>query len=294
MTLTELRPLSTGEILDNAFGLYRRHFAPLAVIALVVSALPLLLGLYVQTSGGLLVRPVLGTLANMLDIVLGAIGTAAGVFVVSDSYLGRSVSARNALSRALPWVPRIVVLTLLIGLVVGVGLIVLMIPVSLILGILLVLTGQTLGQPMMLIVGVVALLVILVLGLLLLSALVISNQALVLENTQNPIEAMRRSWYLTKGFRWKVCALIVVTFILILIPGVAASFPAAILAPGAVALQDPSSLPIGWYLTMVLGAVVQLLLYPLMYSVLTVLYYDLRVRKEGFDLEVLAQALETG
>jgi hypothetical protein len=37
--------------------------------------------------------------------------------------------------------------------------------------------------------------------------------------------------------------------------------------------------------------VVQIFVYPLFYCVLTVAYYDLRVRKEGFDLEVLAAAL---
>ena len=32
----------------------------------------------------------------------------------------------------------------------------------------------------------------------------------------------------------------------------------------------------------------------MLYCVLTVAYYDLRVRKEGFDLEVLASTLQTG
>jgi hypothetical protein len=39
--------------------------------------------------------------------------------------------------------------------------------------------------------------------------------------------------------------------------------------------------------------VVQLFIYPLFYCVLTVTYYDLRVRKEGFDLELLASSLQT-
>jgi hypothetical protein len=45
-------------------------------------------------------------------------------------------------------------------------------------------------------------------------------------------------------------------------------------------------------LTLSVVAVVQMLLYPLLYCVLTVAYYDLRVRKEGFDLEVLASNLQ--
>jgi len=36
---------------------------------------------------------------------------------------------------------------------------------------------------------------------------------------------------------------------------------------------------------------VSLLIYPVISCVFTVFYYDLRVRKEGFDLEMLSQAL---
>ena len=255
MTLAELRPLSTGEILDNAFGLYRRHFAPLVVIVLVVSAVPTILELYVQASGGFFVRPVLGMLTGLLNIVLSAIGTAAAVFIVSDSYLGRSVDAWDALSRAVPYIARVVVLSILTTLVVGLGFMFFLVP-----------------------------------GVIFLSALVVSTQALVLEENRSPTEAMGRSWQLTKGSRWKVLALVVVTAIVVGIPSMAGGIVGAFLVTGPAALTD---LPMGWYLAMVVGAVVQLLLYPLMYSVLTVLYYDLRVRKEGFDLEVLAQALET-
>jgi hypothetical protein len=157
-----------------------------------------------------------------------------------------------------PYIARVAVLSILTTLVVGLGLIVFLIP-----------------------------------GLIFISALMVSTQALVLEEDQSPIDAMGRSWQLTKGFRWKVLALVVVTAIIVTIPSMAGGIAAAFFSPGIGVLTDSSGLPIGWYLAMVLGAVIQLLLYPLMYSVLTVLYYDLRVRKEGFDLEVLAQALET-
>lgn len=259
MTLAELRPLSTGEILDNAFGLYRAHFASLVVIVLVVSAVPTILELFVQASGGFLVRPVLGTLTGLLNIVLSAVGTAAAVFIVSDSYLGRSVNPWDALSRALPYVGRVVVLSILITLVVGLGLLLMLVP-----------------------------------GIILLAALMVSTQALILGESGSSIDAMGRSWQLTKGFRLKALALFTVTFIIITIPSLAGAIAAAFFAPGVGTLTDDASLPLGWYFAMVFGAVLQLLLYPLMYSVLTVLYYDLRVRKEGFDLEVLARALETG
>ena len=258
MSLAELRPLSTGEILDNAFGVYRRHFAPLAIIVLVVSAVPAGMELYVQASGGILVHPGLWGVARLLNVILSAIGTAAAVFIVSDSYLGRPVGAWDALARAMPFLVRLIILPILTTLVVLFGFLLLVIP-----------------------------------GVIFLAAFMVSTQALVLEEGRGPIEAMGRSWQLTKRYRWKVLALVMVTAIIVAIPSFASGIIVAFLAPGAGALTEPGSLPIGWYLAMVTGAVAQLLLYPLMYSVLTVTYYDLRVRKEGFDLDVLAQALES-
>lgn len=257
MSLAELRPLSTGEILDSAFGLYRKHFATLAVIVLVVGAVPTILQLYLQASGGWLVRPVMGLATTLLNIVLSAIGTAAAVFVVSDSYLGRKVDAWGSLSRAVPYIAQLIVLSILTSLVIGIGFLLFIIP-----------------------------------GFIFASGLMVATQALVLEEDPSPIAAMGRSWHLTKGFRLKVFGLLAVTFIVIAIPSFAGGIVAAVLAPGFDTITGAADAPFSWYVAIVLGSVVQMFLYPVMYSVLTVTYYDLRVRKEGFDLELLAQALE--
>ena len=42
----------------------------------------------------------------------------------------------------------------------------------------------------------------------------------------------------------------------------------------------------------VLAACVSMLSYPVLTCVFTLFYYDLRVRKEGFDLEMLSRQLE--
>ena len=52
MNAPALRPLSTGEILDVSFGLYRQRFGPLVKVALVTAAVPMLIGIYVTTAGG--------------------------------------------------------------------------------------------------------------------------------------------------------------------------------------------------------------------------------------------------
>jgi len=50
---------------------------------------------------------------------------------------------------------------------------------------------------------------------------------------------------------------------------------------------------IGMVTAIAVGGIVQMFIYPLFYCVLTVTYYDLRVRKEGFDLELLASTLQS-
>ena len=61
---------------------------------------------------------------------------------------------------------------------------------------------------------------------------------------------------------------------------------AGILAAGVEALLGK-----GEVRSTVVGALVSLLIYPLLSCVFTLFYYDLRMGKEGFDLEMLSQQL---
>jgi len=189
----------------------------------------------------------------LLNVTLGAIGTAAAVFVLSSSYLGEPITAGEALHRAIPYLGSVIVLSILSSFLIGLGFLAFIVP-----------------------------------GFIFLAALMLSTQSLVLEKGTTPLQAMGRSWQLTKGARWKVLALVVATMAIIFIPSIAAGAFTTIIAAQS-GVQD--GLPVLWYLAMIVGSVVQLLLNPLLYSVTTVAYYDLRVRKEGFDLEVLAAAM---
>jgi hypothetical protein len=83
-------------------------------------------------------------------------------------------------------------------------------------------------------------------------------------------------------------ALLVTLVILLYVPIIAIGAIATVVLPaGGVG----GSLTPG-LMTLAVVGVMQMLLYPLLYCVLTVAYYDLRVRKEGFDLEVLASTLQ--
>ena len=253
MASTILRPLSVGEILDVSFTLYRRHFATLGTVAVLCSGLPVLLSLYIEASGGVLQNLPLTLVYYMAFTVLSSIATAATVFVVSESYLGRPLSALAALRRATPLIGRLIVCSLLLAIVVGFGLVLFLIP-----------------------------------GIVLLCGLVLAFPSLVLEPGISPTSALSRSWSLTRGSRWRMLGLVVTLVILLYVPIVAIGAMAALVLPtgGGGGPLNPGLVALA-----VVG-VMQMLLYPLLYCVLTVAYYDLRVRKEGFDLEVLASTLQ--
>jgi glycerophosphoryl diester phosphodiesterase family protein len=254
MALPALRPLSMGEILDVSFQLYRRHFAALAMVALICSGLPVLLSLFIEASGGMLQHVWLTLAYYGIFVVLSAIATAATVFVVSESYMGRPLSAGEALSRATPFLWRVITCSILTGLLVMLGFLLFVVP-----------------------------------GIVLLCGLILAFPALVLEPGSTASGSLARSWALTRGSRWRIFGMLVTLGLLLYVPIVALTALAALVLPDA----PSGSAMSGGLIGLVMAAVVQLFLYPLFYCVLTVSYYDLRVRKEGFDLEVLAQTLQT-
>ena len=90
------------------------------------------------------------------------------------------------------------------------------------------------------------------------------------------ISAMKRSKHLVKGFFGKTFILLVLIFL------------AASLITGVLSRFLPSALGIG------AANVASVLLEPFKISAMMFLYYDLRIRKEGFDLEIMAEELEAG
>jgi Membrane domain of glycerophosphoryl diester phosphodiesterase len=255
MAPPSLRPLSVGEILDVSFTLYRRHFAPIAKVALVCSGIPVLLSLFIDASGGMLANLPLALVYYLLFAALSSVATGATVFIVSESYLGGELDAGPALARATPLIGRLIVCSILIAIIVFVGFLMFFIP-----------------------------------GIILLCGLMLAFPALVLEPGLSPTASLSRSWQLTSGSRWRMLGLLVTLLILLYVPMVAIGGVLSLFASSGPLTHARSPFRIGLIPLAAMG-VVQIFVYPLFYCVLTVAYYDLRVRKEGFDLEVLAAAL---
>lgn len=100
--------------------------------------------------------------------------------------------------------------------------------------------------------------------------------AVAIENRRG-VEAMRRSAVLTKGTKWKILGAMALVYLiyncLALLPLVPAMF-----------MQNLGLLS-------AIGVVMSVLLYPMYPVTATLLYYDMRIRKEGFDIELLAREL---
>lgn len=128
------------------------------------------------------------------------------------------------------------------------------------------------------------LVLLLIPGVILLSGLLLSTVVAVLEGPPSATAAMGRSWELTRGYRGKVLLTMLVAFLMLTVPSVVIGAIWGLL--GTVTAE---SVPM-----LVVQSLLSVFIYPFVYVVMTVLYYDIRVRKEGFDLELLASSLSPG
>jgi hypothetical protein len=104
----------------------------------------------------------------------------------------------------------------------------------------------------------------------------------VLEELNSSFDAFGRSWDLTRGFRLKIFLIFLVAVIVVFVPSVAI---------GAFGTAVATDLRLVGRAIELVSAALPILLTPLFSCVLTLVYYDLRVRREAFDLEVLSGQL---
>jgi hypothetical protein len=243
MATHEVRALSIGGILDDAFGLYQGYFGELVGIAVWCMGLPTLLAIYVEMGGGFLVHPVAAIVAFVLRAIGNLFATAGTVWMISEIYMEREPDVGAALRVAFGRVWRLFVAGLAKALVAGIGFLLLVVP-----------------------------------GIIALCGYAVVVPAVVLEPMRSGTDALGRSWQLTKGYKGKAFGLGVAILVLIYLPFMAAAAVASMLRGSATIVN-------------VAAEVLSFLVYPFMAAVVTVFYYDLRVRQEAFDLEHLSQQL---
>lgn len=112
-----------------------------------------------------------------------------------------------------------------------------------------------------------------------------TSQAIIAES-KGPLEALSRSWNLTKGFWWRtlgyLLVIVIINAIITFVPTVLASGLAAVFVEDVIVLQ---------LINGAVSAIGSVLVTPFTLIAVTLMYFDLRIRKEGFDLEQQVRSL---
>lgn len=95
--------------------------------------------------------------------------------------------------------------------------------------------------------------------------------------------AMGRSWRLAKGHFWRILGTLLAAGLIAVIVSSIVTIPAELIAQRLG--------PDGWPVSSLGSVIATVLTTPFSMLVVVLLYFDLRIRKEAFDLEVMAQEL---
>lgn len=288
METMQFEPMSVGRIFDRAFLIYRNNFLRFVTIVAIIEVPLALLSAasssWVETKAParqpttferamssqdtpLTTRrydsrdetpSAFGLVGRALALLLGLVGTmlcqAALIKNVSEAYLGNEITIGQAYRFALPKAFTLIVATICVGLVTGLGFILLIVP-GVIFGLWFYLTVP---------------------------AIVVENHSVT--------AGMSRSKVLAAGNLGKIFAVGLLSGLLAYVIMLPLGFCGGFI--GAIVFRESEMLrsSLGYLMT-TLG---QILAMPISASASILLYYDLRIRKEGFDLQMLAQSMASG
>jgi len=284
-----------GEILDGSFSIYRRHFGLFMRLSLILVWLPTAAGIYLNLRFSnspfellnLLEQHIAGSIGIFLLLLVvwsacSLLLKAGTIRVISDSYLGHEpelgASLRFGTEKIIPLLLVAISKTLLLFLLYVAG--------ALAVG-LLYFIGRMITPGLGAFVVFAGAIAAIWLVTWMLCAYAMTTPIVVLEDLSSSFDAFGRSWELTRGARAKVAGTIVVTWL------ISQFLPQMVIGAisGALGVAGNESLqPVFVVVASLLGIV----LTPILPCALTLMYYDLRVRREAFDIQVLSEQLGMG
>jgi hypothetical protein len=318
--ISRLRPRTVGEILDQAFRLYRKHFltfvaiiavvhVPLQLATQVISALLIgNLASYESNafSGNLSGNSFSSTSTNSLFSYLGVVYAATIVLSllyglllslsqgaltaeIANSHLDKPVSFGDGYRQMFP---RLGSLLGVIFLELGIGIVV-FIPIILLFVLALGIGlnsafssgggSSSAGSGAFL--GLFCFSCFLIIPAFLLFAYVFVRfyvvTPVVMVEHLGPVQALRRSWELIRNYWWRTFGLLVVLAIL----GYIVQLGPAAIVQAIVSSVLPRDFVAQQLISGVVTVFTTLIFIPIQLTAVTLYYFDLRVRKEGFDLE---------
>jgi hypothetical protein len=276
MATLDLRPLSLGELLDRTFTLYRGHF----LLFLGISAIPQVFVLVIQLAQALvapasnifsLPNPNLPAqmpqfsvtgfaymlafmfAAGIVSVVAYLFSQGATVIAVSDLYLGRTTTLGGAFRRVRGKLAVIFGVVVLTFLAVFAGCVLLIIP-----------------------------------GIYIALRLAVGVQAAVLEGV-GPGDALSRSFALTKENAGRV--FLIFLLYAFLSYGLIALLGVPFIVGTFLAKNNSDLVRMFTMMTQVGSFIASSLVMPFGTIAMSLFYYDMRVRKEGFDLQMMMNPL---
>ena len=309
-----LRPLSIGDIYQGAFAAIKTNArtmfgftAALLGVVLVISIatnyaiINLVLPNYLSPSSpyAAVFTSLSGSFSQLGGSLLQVLATVllSGLIVVavSRSVLGRVASSKEVWERTkskfLPLIGLNIITSIISGLMMIIGIVVFFVLLASAAS-----TAKTDREFLQdLGVSLVGLLILMVISALVSSYLSIkfsvASPAMVLENL-GVFAAIGRSWSLTRGNFWRLFGINILTAIITsmvagIFVGIADALGAIFIVVGSSSPEDViASLNTTYILVMVTSTIAQLLILPFTSSVNALLYIDLRMRKEGLDVEL--------
>ncbi len=265
----DIGAMSVGDILDRGLKILLARLPTFFLIYLIVLAPSLLLQLFLGAvqaelfglpTPELLMAIVFGSLMVLvLALILSPIGTAAILHVIGQEFVDRRVSVGEALSFALGRFGSLLGTSILFGLIYLVGLVLCIVP-----------------------------------GIIWAVWYGFFAQVVVMENLGG-MDALNRSRQLVSGFGWRVFGVLLLLTVLLILASFIPVFLEIIL-PAHERVQTEFGPGQGRVVNFPFFAIqiltqgaVNIILQGYESICVTLLYFDLRIRKEGFDLELAAQ-----
>jgi hypothetical protein len=284
--------MQLGEILDGTFNIYRRHFGLFMRLSLVLVWLPTAIAVYLQVRftgnpfEALAILEQHTLLTVFLGLVLVVVWTTASLLlkagtirIISDSYLGQEPDLGASLRFGVAKIIPLLLVTLSKGL-----LLMLIYLVGALVVALTILMGRVIGPGIAGLLAFAGIIAVIWFVAWVACGYGTTTPIVVLEDLPSSFDSFSRSWELTRGMRGKVFGTIAVTWLMsqFLPQMVVGGISGAVGASGNLSLQP---------FFIVLASLLSIVLAPILPCALTLLYYDLRVRREAFDLQILSAQL---
>ena len=308
-----LRPMSTSQVLDRTFSLYRQNFALFAGItvlppALILIGQILLLTVYNPITRGPFggsgigatpdfVKVGLGFMVYLALLVLAFIGYAfasgASVYAVSRVHLGHHTTIAESYRLIMPYFGNILGIVVIVGvcvfgvIIVGVACVVVPFAIGVADG---GLRSFSSAAAAGMLVGSLICLATLVVAFYLTAKFSLAVPSCVLERL-GVFDSIRRSWSLTQGTVWRLILVIFLAAVFAWLVSAVLSIPYVIGVGLMVSKKDPSVLTPFLVWQYVAEFLARTVAGPVSTIAAALIYYDQRVRKEAFDLQLMMEGI---